>query len=62
MTVGGVRGVVTLLVKRHITQVVSRDPVMRCSPVPALSSAIHVTISEEEQQTPLYTQKHEEGS
>ena len=46
MTVGGVRGVVTLLVKRHITQVVSREPVMRCSPVPALSSAIHVTISE----------------
>ena len=42
---GVTRGVVTLLVKRHITQVVSRDPVIRCSPVPALSSAIHVTIS-----------------
>ena len=30
----------------HTTQVVSLDPVMRCSPVPTLSNAIHVTMSE----------------
>ena len=30
-----------------MTQVVSLEPVMRCSPVPTLSSAIHVTMSGE---------------
>ena len=40
-----VYGWLTSLTNFHTTQVVSLEPVIRCSPVPALSSAIHVTMS-----------------